>query len=376
MRVLWASHSGQIGGAELCLLEGAVAVRDRGAEVVVVVPEDGPLAERLREASVDVVVTPYLRWSHPGPSWLGRLLRVAKHAWSARRLRSVIRRVGPDVVVTNTVTIPAAALAARLAGVPHVWYLHEYGDIDHHLTFDYGIRASLQIVGALSERVLVNSTAVERHFSRFLTRTPVDLVYYAVPSKRSRKGEVAALDAEFSMVLVGRKQPGKRQEDAVRALALLRARGVDAALTLVGSADPAYGQRLRQLAADEGVSGRVQFVDYVDDPAAYVAGADVALMCSVNEAFGRVTVEAMKAGVPIVGAASGGTLDIVRDGETGLLYRPGDAGDLADKLAALAGDPARRARMGRAARDDARERFTAERYGRRLLDTFERAVAR
>ena len=375
MRVLWASHTGQIGGAELCLLEGATAVRDRGAEVVVVVPEEGPLAERLRAAGVEVIVFPYVRWSHPRPSIPGRLLRVIKHAWSAGLFRSVIHRVRPDVVVTNTITIPVPALAARLAGVPHVWYIHEYGDIDHRLTFDYGVRASLRVVEALSDGVIVNSAAVKRHFSRFLVRTPVDLVHYAVPLRRAGGEAGPACDAGFSMVLVGRKQPGKRQEDAVRALGLLRARGVDAALTLVGSADPDYDAHLRRLAADGGLTGHVRFVDHVDDPGAYVAGADVALMCSVNEAFGRVTVEAMKLGVPVVGAASGGTLDIVRDGETGLLYRPADPVDLADKIETLYRDSALRTRMGQAARDDARRRFTMEEYGKTLLQTFESACA-
>ena len=376
MRVLWVSHSSQIGGAELCLLEGTTAVRDLGAEVVVVVPDSGPLGDRVRATGAEVLTVPYLRWAHPQPSVLGRAFRLATQARSAWRLRSVIDEVRPDVVVTNTVTVPAAALAARLAGVPHVWYIHEYGDVDHRLTFDYGVGSSLRVVDALSDRVIVNSTAVGQHFSRFLVRTEVDLVHYAVPP-RGASGEAGpTFDGGFSVVLVGRKQPGKRQEDAVRALGLLRARGVDAALTLVGSADPAYEAYLRGLAADGGLAAHVQFVDYVDDPSPYVTGADVALMCSVNEAFGRVTVEAMKLGVPVVGAASGGTLDIVRDGETGLLYRPGDPVDLADKLEALYRNPAGRVRMGEAAHDDAHSRFTMKAYGRRLLQSFERAVAR
>ena len=373
MRVLWASHTGQIGGAELCLLEGATAVRDQGAEVVVVVPEDGPLVERLRAVGVDVVVFPYLWWSYPRPSLPGRLLRVAKHAWSAARLRSVIRRVRPDVVVTNTITIPVAALAARLAGVPHVWYIHEYGDPSHGLRFDYGFNASMRVVGACSDRVLVNSRALKRHVTPHLKHTPVDCVRLAVPVPDVSGLASTREKTAFELVFVGRKQPGKRQEDAIRALALLRARGVDAALTLVGSADPEYGAYLKRLAAEGGAAGHVRFVDHVDDPHAHVAGADVALMCSVNEAFGRATVEALKLGVPVVGAASGGTLDVVRDGETGLLHRPADPADLADKIEVLYRDPALRTRMGQAARDDARRRFTMRGYGQRLLQTFERA---
>jgi CheY-like chemotaxis protein len=86
------------------------------------------------------------------------------------------------------------------------------------------------------------------------------------------------------------------------------------------------------------------------------------------EAFGRVTVEAMKLGRAVVGARSGGTPEIIRDGFNGFLYAPGNARDLADKIEQIARDPDGARRMGERARRFATDMFSLERYGGEFMD--------
>ncbi len=98
---------------------------------------------------------------------------------------------------------------------------------------------------------------------------------------------------------------------------------------------------------------------------------DVALTCSRDEAFGRVTVEAMKRGRPVVGAASGGTAELIQDGRTGRTYPPGDPAALAGAVEALLGDDEHRARIAEAGRRFAARTFTADRHAAafaRILD--------
>jgi glycosyltransferase involved in cell wall biosynthesis len=98
-------------------------------------------------------------------------------------------------------------------------------------------------------------------------------------------------------------------------------------------------------------------------------------MCSRGEPFGRVTVEAMKQGVPVVGAASGGTTEIIQDGVTGLLYRLGDAEDLAAKVEILHRDRELLGRMGEEARRWADSTFSLKKYTADLLRVFEEAAS-
>ena len=98
--------------------------------------------------------------------------------------------------------------------------------------------------------------------------------------------------------------------------------------------------------------------------------ANVVLMCSQNEAFGRVTVEALKSGRPVVGTRSGGTPELITDGIDGFVFEPGSAPALAAALRRLAGDPELLALMAERASTGVEDRFTTEREVDLFVDVF------
>jgi glycosyltransferase involved in cell wall biosynthesis len=115
-----------------------------------------------------------------------------------------------------------------------------------------------------------------------------------------------------------------------------------------------------------GIQDRIHFVGYVNNSAAHVRASDVVLVCSRCEAFGRVTVEGMLAGKPVVGSRSGGTAELLIDGFNGFGYTPGDADDLAEKIQHLHDHPADAATMGTNAAKWAAEQFNLDRYGEEM----------
>ena len=104
-------------------------------------------------------------------------------------------------------------------------------------------------------------------------------------------------------------------------------------------------------------------------------GSRFMVLCSTwFEGFPMVLVEAMLRGTPAIAARIGGIPEIVDDGVTGLLFEPGDASDLANKVRSLWEDPVRCGEMGRAARRKATEHYSPDRYYRRLMDVYEAAL--
>jgi glycosyltransferase involved in cell wall biosynthesis len=101
-------------------------------------------------------------------------------------------------------------------------------------------------------------------------------------------------------------------------------------------------------------------VNWVRDPTPYIRAADVLLMCSRMEAFGNVTVETMQLGRPVIGARSGGTKELIRDGETGLLFEVANPNDLARKIRHLYENRELVDKLGAAARAWTEETFTEE----------------
>ena len=164
-----------------------------------------------------------------------------------------------------------------------------------------------------------------------------------------RRGAADALRGRcqpFTFVLVGRFRESKGQAVEIRAFAAVAGLFPDVRLLLVGGAghtgDSGYFDRCRALAGELRMSDRVAFWGYVPDPERAFLAADCALMCSPNEAMGRVTAEAMSACRPVVGFDGGGTGELIEHERTGLLYR-GDAGALAACMARYAADPELRA---------------------------------
>jgi glycosyltransferase involved in cell wall biosynthesis len=132
-----------------------------------------------------------------------------------------------------------------------------------------------------------------------------------------------------------------------------------AAWLLVAGPDEAdlRGEMERRLGAS---LARTRFVGYTDRPEDFMAAADVFCLPSYREGFGMVIIEAAAAGIPAIGSRIYGVTDAIEENVTGLLHRAGDAGELAGRMASLAGDAVRRRAMGEAARERALRLFSRE----------------
>ena len=170
----------------------------------------------------------------------------------------------------------------------------------------------------------------------------------------------------FVVGWIGRMTAVKRTEDVLRAFRGLLDLGVEAHLLLVG--DGPDRPRLERDAHDLGIVRRCLFLGYQDDVARFYKMIDVLLLPSANEGTPVSVIEALAAERPTVATRVGGVPDVIRDGVEGFLVEPGDAAALAERLAELARDPERRARMGAAGRARVLERYAVE----RLVDEVDR----
>jgi glycosyltransferase involved in cell wall biosynthesis len=151
----------------------------------------------------------------------------------------------------------------------------------------------------------------------------------------------------------------KRTDDLLTMLAGVRERGIDALLLFVG--DGADRERLEQRAHDLGLARSCLFAGYQRDVAPWYAICDVVVLASASEGTPVTIIEALAAGRPVVATRVGGVPDVVEEGETGFLVRPGDTHALAERLEILARDPERRVAMGETGRERVLERYAVGR---------------
>lgn len=360
MKVMLVSHSSAVnglGGAELTLLDLIDQWREFRPDVeffVVARTPEGLMQPEFERRGIEHRSIDFDSWVLPlvreRPIDVIMTARMDSHAVTA--IAGWIREFQPDLVVTNTIVSPWAALAAKMEGVAHAWMVHEFGDLDHGLGFRIGREQTFEDIGLLSELVVANSEAVRDHVGQWVDREKLMIAYPANDLKRARElalevePRVEAVSGPLRAVMVGRLGPTKGQWRLLEAMAVLRDEGVDVSATLVGAADPQDELDIRRLIADRDLTDRVTIVGETTNPFVHMAAADVGVMASNCEAFGRVTVEYLALGLPVVASRSGANPELVAEGETGWLFDPDDVGELVDALREADADRGELARRG------------------------------
>jgi glycosyltransferase involved in cell wall biosynthesis len=366
-----------MGGAERANLELIDGLKNNGVNCFAILPTYGPLIEELKKRDVPFKVFPYMWWMYQegSPFWK----RVARVIWNFVMILPIIlqvKRWGIDVIFTNTITVCVGAFAAKILRLPHIWHMHEFGYEGHRLVYDLGTKISLWLMNKLSTACIANSYAVAEKYRRFIPDEKLKVVYYAVCIMDQMDQyfhsflelqEQINREADIRCAIVGTLQQGKGQEDAIKTIGELRCKGVKARLYVVGEGSPRYKQYLLSLVAQGDLKDYVTFLGYIANPIQVMQCVDVILMCSTMEAFGRVTVEAMRAGKPVIGARSGGTTELIQEGFNGLLYTPGNYKELAEKNLYLYEHPEVMKCMGENGQKWVTEYFTVEHYAEKVF---------
>lgn len=176
-------------------------------------------------------------------------------------------------------------------------------------------------------------------------------------------------DSDFVIGAIGRFHRQKAFDVLIRAVAQLPA----ARLVLIGDGEERIV--LERLAADLGIADRVTITGWVEEASAYLHSFDVVAIPSRFEGLPLVLLEAMLTGRAIVATGVGSVLDVLEDGDTGLVVAVDDADALADALRRLRNDSGLRLRLGAAAAEHARLRFTAAAMARNYERLYEDILA-
>jgi glycosyltransferase involved in cell wall biosynthesis len=198
----------------------------------------------------------------------------------------------------------------------------------------------------------------------------MEVLYNAVENEQNQEYDtINSKDPQkpFNMLLLGRMVEKKGQEEAIKAIKVLKDKGFQAKLTLVGGGHPAYKDKLKALVEDLSVSEEVEIVDFTPHPMQYLANCDLVLMCSSMEAFGRVTIEAMKFGKPVIAGNVGASPEIVTDGFNGQLYEHGNPEDLARQISFFIKNPEKVTELGENAKKWSLENFNYDQHANRLM---------
>jgi glycosyltransferase involved in cell wall biosynthesis len=388
-----------IGGAERWLIDAASSLQRAGHRVTVITSQHDPTRcfEETRDGTLDIRV----RGSFL-PSHIGHRLRApcALARSTAAIVSTALRGERFDIAFVDLV--PHVIPLLRGLGTPGVIYYCHYPDqlmtprrSRAYQLYRQPIDRLEKKAVARADRVLVNSrftaAAARRVFGEHPAGAPEVLHPGVAPADASESDPVGpaaeeANDGHLTLLCISRFDRRKRLGLAVEALAALAQR-LDPAtfartrLVIAGGYDPALREpalalgELRSLASELGVLDRVEFSKSPKEPLMrdLLSRCCCVIYTPEEEHFGLVPLEAMAAGRPVVAVRSGGPLETIRDGETGLLCS-GTPDAFADAIAQLLRHPEDSERMGRAGRDWVDAHFSRRAFAERLTEIVEELV--
>jgi glycosyltransferase involved in cell wall biosynthesis len=354
----------EVGGAQSYVASLLPALTPR-FEVAVAAHGTGPL----REAAATPEGARYIPLDH-----VRRRINPWRDLAGLAELVRVLRRERPDIVHANSSKAGVLGrLAAALAGVPiriftvHGWAFSAYSGTSSWLyrVADRLVRPLTTVTICVSEHDRARGLAARTCTAEQTVVIPnaVD-VQHAATARHERPRPL--------IVAVGRLKAPKDFLTLVRALALLPADSFDAMIAGDGPDRPELEAEVRRL----GLWNRVQLLGERRDVPRLLARGGVFVLSSTSEGLPVSVLEAMAAGLPVVGSRVGGMPELVVDGETGLLVEPGDPEGLAAALCGLLADPELRRRMGDAGRVRAEQHFGLDRFRRAHVELYSRELAR
>lgn len=366
-RILFVDHETELsGGGERDLVDLASGLVALGVEIHAAVPGEGALAKALRHIGVHVHPVPMngallraSRWDLARRPWLAAR-HLAAAVTAAARLARLARRLGVSVVHSHSMKAHLLAVpAARVARARHVWHVKDI------LEDGWLGRAFSAVAGVEATRVVCISGAVAHQFEGTRAGRKAEAVYCGLRPEPASASAAASARRQFGAApgnplvgLVGHTARWKGHDVFLDAAALLAPRLADVRFAVVAGCtfpenEGGFDAACRGKVEDLGLSDRLTWLDHVDDVAAAMAAFDVCVHASrLPEPFGRVLVEAMAQGTPVVTTNIGGAVEIVPPA-AGRLIEPGDPELLADTLAELLADRGKLQAMGEAARAEA-----------------------
>ena len=368
IKVLFVAHYTDLYGANNSLLQMMLELRDKGVAPTVMLPlwpeaKGRNLVDELNIHGIPYIKAPIRLVKRPSrlKVLLNYLLAISELPSAFKALEG--RRF--DLVHSNSSTVTTGAYVARRLKVPHVWHLREFGDLDYNLRTPFGKWFQKVLYGGGNTFVAI-SDKIRSHYKPYVGKQEIRRIYNGVKPMLPRVMNPGKTAVDFC--IVGLLQPTKCQLDVLKSADILaNERGVrNFRLTIVGDGDAAYTGELKNYIKEKGLEEMVEMTGRIDNVPELLTRMDVGVVASSHEAFGRVTVEYMLAGMAALVSDGGANTEIVDDGTTGLVYRSGDAGNLADRMEMLVKDGDLLRRLAEAGKEHAENNFSSKANSRAI----------
>lgn len=327
-------------GANLSLLSVIRNLRVKfNYEPIVLLPQNGSMCEVLNNEEIEYFIQPFYWWVMTSNCYDFKhyLDNLNKQRRNYNRIKKFTKDnlLNKDItlVYSNSVTINIGVLIAKLLHVNHVWHFRE--DLSQFNFVIPPLTGYLSFHNRYTKRYICISDFQAKGFKNYIPTKKLIRIYNGVDAPSSITEHQQQLRKEINLCCVGAISEQKNQMDIVRAVNILLKKDIPVRLHLIGPEDDSYKDKLCTYIEEKHINENVVFHGMCNDIFEMLAKMSIAVMPSRDEAFGRVTIEYMLMGLPIVASNSGANPELIKDGRNGLLYSIYDPHNLANCIERL-----------------------------------------
>ena len=369
--VLFVFHESQSsGGATYSGINMIKSLDRTKIQPLVLVPEDGDVSQILEQMGIPCISAPVdvMLEKHESSDFLQSCVQKFKRlkyyvkslVLDCQAVKRELSQYQIDIVHSNTTAIITGFVLAKYLRCKHVWHLREFIDKDFHLKPFFGFTVMRKLIG-FSDAIIVITKAVQKHWVDSSNNKRTFQIFDAVKSSSSL--HPVDMDKEkFFLFCANRVENFKGANWAMEAFCKSKTFCNGYKLVYIGNCRQEYREELLDKAKKHGAENWVEFIGYCKNTTTYFDRATAFLMCSDNEGMGRTTIEAFWNGCPVLGRNTGGTPELIYNGETGYLF------DTVDELAELMQNIVKsdNTELINNARQFALANFTEEEYGKKI----------
>lgn len=376
MKILLAATGADMAsGANKCLIELAEKLPYFGIEVLVTIPQHGNIEEHLKRKKI-----PY-KFVHEYHSWYTSEKHkhnqfFLKHILNYKtffQIRRLIKKEKIDIVHENALTAYVAAWAAESLHIPVVWHMREFMEEDLNITF-YNRKYSIKKINRAMYLIAI-SKAVANKWKRVFS-PPIEVIYDGVLVEDYYISDKNRMSDVINIIIYGRIVEAKGQLFFFEGINRLK-KIIDKKIKCFWAGqieDREYYDTIISYINKNGMNEYVRYLGEVSNIKNILKDMDVVCVCSNQEGFGRVTVEAMLAGCIVLGANTGATKELIINGKNGYLYEVNDVKDFSEKLENIIINFEKNKKLGETAQIEAYENYSINNNIKKVIEVYNRAL--
>ena len=291
-------------------------------------------------------------------------------------ISSFIQKHGINVVHTSTILNPEGAIASRKNNIPHIWHVRELVGPDKHFHF-YNYPRWANFVSNHCEWLVANSSVTEKCLLQFFSPDKIVCIPNGIAVQNFRVRNHSNNKEKIIVGMVGSMTTRwKNHALFIKTAAQFLERPHAVEFRIYGAipadTDPYYID-IKELVKSTGTENIVRFVSF-KSPEEIMEEIDIMFHPSEFESFGRIFVEAMAAGIPVIGLDEGGALEMIRHGVNGFLLPKEDMAAIKEHICRLIESEALRTDFGKKGRQLAEEKYSLDQLSNEMASLYKRVV--